>query len=349
MVKCDIAKNMRKAGMSITSEKVTLRASGIESYLSNAPSSEALIELLKLYYNGECEKEVFEEFVNSFREVDNTFSDDLTNEIQVLAGLTIYEMVLQDEWEDIIAEVEIYASMYDFLGYKSICEDVYNTLMSDFDDRRINIREDISFEESKVSALGKNVNFASADDEVVYDEKVVESLNSLVKKVNEIVKSLNALRKEDMSTMAILYEDSQMLWWLLTGISDDLGEMYSKLDCKEAAILMGVDLAKRVSIFPGPYAAKRLLSKMLDFEYEKERFSFDDYIDKMDDDFINKYIGEVAVDTPVLYALKKKAENGAGCWSGAFAKKFNKKNEYTLLEMAYETYLECLILQTMQE
>lgn len=349
MIKCDIAKNMRKVGVSITSEKLTLRENGIESYLGNDPSSEALIGLLKLYYTGECDKEFFEEFVNAFREVDNTFSDDLTNEIQILAGLTIYEMIFQNEWEDIIAEVEIYASIYNFLGYKSICEDVYNTMMKDFDDRRINIREGISFEETRVSALGKNVNFASAEDEVVYDEKVAESLNGLVKKVNEIVKSLNALRKEDMSTMAILYEDSQMLWWLLTGISDDLEEMYSKLDCKTAAILMGTDLAKRVSNFPGPYAVKRLLSKMLDFECEKDRFSFDDYIEAIDDDFINKYIGQKAVDTPVLYALKKKAENGAGCWTGAFAKKFEKKSEYTLLEMAYETYLECLILQKMQE
>ena len=347
MVKCDIAKNMRKAGVSITGETLTLRANGIESYLNNDPSSEDLIGLLKLYYTGECDKEVFEEFVNTFREVDNTFSDDLTNEIQILAGLTIYEMVLQDEREDIIAEVEIYASIYNFLGYKSICEDVYNTLMEDFDARRINIREDISFEETRVASLSKNFNFTPTEEDVVYDEKVVESLNGIVKKINEIVKCFNALSKSDMSTMAILYEDSQMLWWLLTGISDDLGDMYSKIDCKKAAILMGADLAKRVSIFPGPYAAKRLLSKMLDFECEKEYFSFDDYIEAIDDDFINKYFGEKEVDTPILYALKKKAENGSRCWSGAFSKRFEKKNEYTLLEMAYETYLEFLYTDTM--
>lgn len=344
MTKCDIAKIMRSSGISVTSEILSLRETGIDNYLCEEPQSKTAIELVRLYYTGKCDENVLDEFVNTFKDSDSTFSDDLTNEIQVLAGIVLCEMILHNEWEDTISLVEIYASMYDFLGYKSICGDIYNVIVEDFDNRRIELRENICIEENKVTALAKTVNFNVTEDEVGYTEKVADNLNSVVKKVNEIAKFVSSMSQSETLNMKILHEDSQMLWWLLTGTADVLEQKYSEMDCKKAAILAGVDLAKRVTIFPGPYAAKRLLSKVLEFVPEKDEFTFDSFIEELDDSVIKSVVDTEEIDTPVLYALKKKAENGSGCWKNVFLKKFSKtKPNYTVLEIAYETYLECLV------
>lgn len=343
MAKCDVAKNMRSAGISVTNEIISLREAGIQNYLCDEPQIEISRELVRLYYTGKCNKDVLDKFINTFKDSDNTFSDDLTNEIQALAGIVLCEMILHNEWEDTISLVEVYASMYDFLGYKSICDDVYNTMIEDFDNRRIDLRENISIEENKVTALAKTVNFNVTEDGVEYTEKVADNLNNVVKKVNEIAKFVSSMSQTETLNMKILHEDSQMLWWLLTGTADVLEQKYSEMDCKQAAILAGADLAKRVTIFPGPYAAKQLLSKVLEFASEKDKFTFDSFIEELDESVIESVVNTEEIDTPVLYALKKKAENGSGCWKNVFLKKFSKtKPNYTVLEMAYETYLECL-------
>lgn len=348
MVNVDIAKFIRNAGLPITSEIVVLRETGIENYLRDPLYDEEVIGLVQIYYTGTCDEEIFNNFVSIFKENDNTFSDDLTKEIQVLAGLVLSEMISQNEWEYTIALSEVYFFTYDFLGYKSMCMDVYNLICEDFDNRRIELRENISFKQTVTLDQCKSIDFAVSEEESVqYNETVVRNLNSLVHMLKEVIKQVNNISNK-YSHISILYEDSQLLWWFLTGMSDDLEDSYSKLLPKKAAVLVGKDLAKRVSLFPGPYAIKTLLIKMLAFVQEQDNFSFDEYIESIDDDIIYDFVDEKSeVVTPILYALKKKAENGSGSWQKAFSKRFTEvKAEYTVVEIAYETYLECLVLNT---
>ena len=102
MAKCDVAKNMRSAGISVTNEIISLREAGIQNYLCDEPQIEISRELVRLYYTGKCNKDVLDKFINTFKDSDNTFSDDLTNEIQALAGIVLCEMILHNEWEDTI-------------------------------------------------------------------------------------------------------------------------------------------------------------------------------------------------------------------------------------------------------
>lgn len=341
MVESDIAKEMRNAKIAITGETLALREEGIENYLENELEDETAVELVKLYYTGTCNDNVLEEFVGAFNETDKTFSDDLTNEIQVLAGIVLCEVILKKEYPNTISLIEIYASMYNFLGYKSISNGIYCLMVNDFDERRSMLRENIAYEKNRIMPLESSVDFA--EEEAEYDEGVIEKLQSIVKKVNEIANTISITSEAQTSYLRILHEDSQMLWWLLTGRADILEQRYSEMDGKKAAILAGTDLAKRVQIFPGPYAAKRLLSKVFEVDYEKDEIPFEDYIETLDEKSINSIVGNEEIDTPILFALKKKADNGSGCWKNAFLKKFVKtKSGYTLIEIAYEIYLECL-------
>ena len=53
-----------------------------------------------------------------------------------------------------------------------------------------------------------------------------------------------------------------------------------------------------------------------------------------------------SINTPVLFALYKKLENGEGNWIKAFEKNFGSSElEYVCTEIAYQMYLECLLLK----
>ena len=354
MANVDIAKFMRTAGLPITNEIVTLREQGIDQYLKQKISEEEIIALVRLYYTGNCNEDIFNEFVSIFKEIDNTFSDDLVIEIRLLAGLILCEVVKQNKWKDLIAVLEVYAQTFEFMGCESICKNVTDELADDFEERRIRIREEITLNKNKIKLLSKNMNLkgtSEEQEEIVYNEDVVDNIVSILNKVNELVNQVNIANQLQNESIKILREESQILWWLLTGYSDDMKMKYSEIDPKIAAVIIGKDLAGCVLTFPGPFPVKSLLIKALDFvRTSEETYSFFEYIDAIEDNIIDELICDVSVDTPILFALKKKEENGKENWTNSFYKKFSCREEgYSVIDMAYETYLECMLLHDRNE
>lgn len=344
----ELAKWMRAADIAVTNEIVNLREEGIDNFLNKKLTKEEAKEITKLYFTGKCNDDFMESLVDTFYEVDNTFSDDMTQEIRVLAGIIIYEMIEKGKTKNIIELIEMYAQMYLFLGYSSVVNDISVILQTDLDNRMLALRENLSFEnKSLINGLGKEFCFTIKEDETEeYDASVIQKLDTVVKKVNELSSQLNSINKMTSYHESVIYEDLQLLWWLMTECSDDREIKYSNIEPHFAAVLAGKDLAKRVSVFPGPYSAKALLRKVLDFSSKEPESLFETYIDSVDDDIIRDLLGksDVEIYTPVLYALKKKMENGEKCWEQAFKKEYSlKKESFSVVEVAYEMYIECLI------
>lgn len=111
----ELAKWMRTAGIAITNEIVNLREEGIDNFLKKKMTKEDAKEITKLYFTGKCKEDFFESLVDTFYEVDNTFSDDMKQEITVLAGIIIFEMIERGKSKDIIELIEMYAQTYLFL------------------------------------------------------------------------------------------------------------------------------------------------------------------------------------------------------------------------------------------
>ena len=340
MIDYNVAEFLNDAGITITNEKVSLREKGIDAYIKKLLRNWRPIELIKLYYTGQCDEKVFNDFVATFKKSDNTFLDNMTYEIQVLAGAVLSKIALDNLSDERISLIEMYVCMYEFLGYKSVNKNFAIRLITDFDKRRAEVREKVNTTDKNIKLLEK-VKFNHSEEEPEFDANVADDLENMAHKVNEIIKTYNENQAFNNLRINLLQEESKMLWWLLTGISDDINQKYCEIECKQAAILAGMDLAKRVSAFPGPYAAKKLLEKTITSD---KTFSFDEYIESVADSIISGIHGN-SIETPVLYALKKKEEAGSGCWNKSFSRLFRvEKEEFTLLEMAYETYLECLVL-----
>ena len=169
----------------------------------------------------------------------------------------------------------------------------------------------------------------------------------MIDKINELCVFVNKNYEDIMNKNKILYENTELLWWLQAGYSGDEEKSYSELTDKQAAILVGKDLAEIVQYKPGPYLAKNLLYRAL-AEHGRNKYLFKEYIDICDDSIIEKLIKGKGdkVNTPVLYALYKKMENGEGSWIKAFEKNFgSSESEYSNTEIAYQVYLECLLLK----
>lgn len=344
----ELAKWMRTAGIAITNEIVNLREEGIDNFLKKKMTKEDAKEITKLYFTGKCNEDFFESLVDTFYEVDNTFSDDMKQEITVLAGIIIFEMIERGKSKDIIELIEMYAQTYLFLGYSSVVDDISIMLQKDLENRMLALREDLSFEnKSPINGLGKEFCFSIKEDEMEeYNSAVIEKLDIVVKKVNELSNQLNSINKITLHHESIIYEDLQLLWWLMTECSDDKETRYLNIEPHFAAILAGKDLAQRVSVFPGPYSAKALLRKVLEFSEKEPESSLEKYIDSVDDDIIMSLLekNDIEIHTPILFALKKKMENGENCWRQAFNKEYClKKESFLAVEVAYEMYIECLI------
>lgn len=348
----ELAKWMRTAGITITSEIVGLREKGINNYLKKKITAKEAIDITKLYFTGNCNKNVLDSIVDTFNKVDNTFSDDMKEEIGVLAGIIIYELIERGKQKDIIELIEMHAEIYQFLGYSSRVNDISEMMKNDLESRMLDLRENLSFEHKPINGLDKDFCFAINEDEIEEDDtSFVQNLNTTVKKINELVTQVNSINTLTVQRETLIYEDLQLLWWLMTECSDDKEERYSDIEPHLAAILAGKDLAKRVSVLPGPYSAKALLRKILYYGVNEPKSDLETYIEAVDDEIILNLLGglDKEVQTPMLYALKKKMENGEKCWMQSFSKEFLlHKEKYSIVEVAYEIYIECLILNALQ-
>lgn len=345
-MKENIAKWYRSAGIAPIGDFVEKRNEGINYYVDEVIDRKTILELIRLFFGYDCEEEVLEKFVDAFYQYDDTFADDQINEIRVLAGIVLYKLVIENGCEDSIA-IEICMHGYVFLGIEPVVKEICDTILNDYIEKTSEIREDLSFEPKKVVGLSKEVKFSVEEDETEnFDVGVTKNLDSLVKKVKELVTNINTLYKECSQRDKVLYEESQILWWLISEYSDDEGKQYCELDMCQAAILAGKDLASKILLLPGPYAAKSVLNKVLATFHEKDTIDLQEYINACNDIVIKQLLEGHEITTPILFALQAKLKCGEAGWKKSFENNFsNIGKKYSALEIAYQMYLECLLLK----
>ena len=85
--------------MDITEERINSRIDGIETILEQFDEYDKINEIVKLYFNLDCNSETREEFINCFYEKDKTFDEQNAEEITILAGCTLLNMI--DTYNDV--------------------------------------------------------------------------------------------------------------------------------------------------------------------------------------------------------------------------------------------------------
>lgn len=343
-----VAKSYRSAAIAIDNDIIQKRETGINNYLENYYKLDDILDLVKLFFGKKCDQGFLNQFSGIFTEEDNTFANDQTNELQVLAGIILYEICGMEEM-DAIFRIATYVNSYIFLGNCPVSDEIYQYIQLIYEKEAAKNRDEIVFGYKNISQLSKSVTFSTIEEGQIYevDSKDINNLSAMVKKINELCLVINKNYSDLMDKNKILYENTELLWWLLTGYSNDENKAYEELSYQQAALLIGKDLAEIVQCKPGPYLAHNLLYRAL-AEKGMKKCLFKDYIDVCRDETIEKMIEgkDDTVNTPVLYALSKKMETGEGNWIKAFEKKFGCiEKEYMSVDIAYQIYIECLLLK----
>jgi hypothetical protein len=342
-----IAKSYRTAGILIDSDMMQKREKSINSYVNDIFDEKDIAELIKLFFEKRCNQQFLNNFIEVFVAEDNLFADDQKNELQVLAGIVLNQIC---EYEDVDAlfKMKVYTNSYVFIGRTPILENVYQNIHQTYEKIAARNRDDIIFEYNSISEMPEDVSFeVNEGEDYEISGEDTRTFISMIDKINELCAFINKNYKDIMNKNKILYENTELLWWLQAGFSGDEQKAYLELLDKQAAILVGKDLAEIVQYKPGPYLAKNLLYRAL-AEHGRNKYLFKEYIDICDDNTIETLINgkEDKINTPVLYALNKKLETGEGNWIKAFEKNFGSSElEYVCTEIAYQMYLECLLLK----
>ena len=67
--------NYKKICMDITDERIDSRINGIKAVMDEFSSYAKINEIVRLYFNLECDSEIKEEFINCFYGEDKTFDE----------------------------------------------------------------------------------------------------------------------------------------------------------------------------------------------------------------------------------------------------------------------------------
>ena len=340
-----IAKWFRSGNIVVLEGMVEKREKGIDNFLENGYDYDDILNLTKLFFGKECTETFLEKFVEKFAEADSTFADDQKKEIYVLAGIILSRMCENQDMDDIFS-IAIYVKSYAFLRNKPVLERIYLQIVSIYEKAAAEKRESIMFNYEGIKSLPKDVSFTINEGEIFeINDGDAKKLSLMIKKINELCTFINKNYRDLANKNKILYENTEILWWLLAGFSQNVGKTYAELPLQQAALLVGKDLAEIVENKPGLYSADNLLCKVLD-KNKDDKALFASYIDSCSDDIIEKMFMESdsSINTPILFALNKKIEVGEGSWYKVFEKNFGKTDiEYSGIEFAYQMYLECLM------
>lgn len=334
----------KKVCMDITPERIKSRIDGINAVIEQFDSYEKIAEIVKMYLGMECDSETKEEFVNCFYEEDMTFDDQNTEEIAILAGCTLLNLIQNNEDVQLAYSIKVLEPFYE--GKVTELSEVASNVIATQTrvDKQIGTCPSLvwkkEWESELVDANGKAPAGAP--------QVTVELMKTIKGQFTKVVSYANSLAAKNRKCE----EKIEVLSWIVGEWSDLLEKPLNEVSNVEGALILGFELAELVNM-PGPFAADALLNRMLTkCQNQKSEISLTELIDSQTKE-IRKYINESCCqeaeekNLPILSAIKasltveEKKE-----WVPAYKKKWkidSDKEMLTLREWAKLIYYECLI------
>lgn len=273
------------------------RAAGVERFAKDI-TVETVINLTKLFFNFPVGDDFKETFADNFIVDDASFSKRYTKELAVLAGATLVEIAETNGSFDNF--VELLSIATSFGGRTPIAFSILETIKELFGVDSLALRET-----SNEYDVDIKIPATKSLEEVLPSGWNEEWQKQMAKYIQGITQTLNSIGKElyDFKRSQKIYrEDSQILWWLTSGWSKDLGCSFKTIDMQNACLVIGKETASLVSVFPGPYAINAVINKMIEnCKGKKNLLDFTDVIQTTDMNWKAEYIK--AYNNPRLYDL----------------------------------------------
>lgn len=287
----------------VSQDQIELRWQGIQSAAEKFYDLNNLFQLIKIYFKLVCKSDIKKQFVECFSDIDKGFEESNEEEISLLAGCVLAYLLQGENAMCTALSLKIMEPFYDV----SLKE------LTDFaDDKFVEMTRDVKRVEDArdtwqeigtewKSELVTDDQFSTEAHQILADvlEKIQTNLDRLFLE-NQI------LKKENI----ICQERTQILSWIVGEWSDLLEIPLSEVKDINGSMVLGVELASLVKVYPGPYAAEAFLNRMLGkCEKSLSEVSLTDLIDSQEMDVKNKILNKYGDDCerknmPIMSALR---------------------------------------------
>lgn len=336
--------NYKKICMDITDERINSRINGINAAMEQFDSYDKIAEIVKLYFNLECDSETKEEFINCFYEEDKTFDEQNAEEISILAGCILLNMIDTNEDVQLAYSLKILEPFYE--GKVMELSEIAGRIIEvqTRAEKKIDVCKSLVWKKEWESELVDEAGNAPA----TAPQTTVELMKIIKNQFSRVINYANSLTEKNK----LCEEKINVLSWVVGEWSDLLKRPLSEISDVEGALVLGVELAQLVDI-PGPYAARALLNKMLaKCKKETTEISLTEFIDSQSEEIrklIDKsYCKDAEMrNLPILSAVKASLTvDEKKAWVSAYRKKWkiDPDNEtHELRKWAELIYFECMI------
>ena len=354
----------RQVSIPCTDESLKKRWAGVESWVTTSRGDvAALLETVRIF-RGLPEKTSREAFLEAFRTQDATFAQrDNAHEQQVLAGAALVHCVgtrKKTDDDGSLRAAVLAATALEASGLRAV--DVNKTL----DEQEGEVRSDLHtiaqeqrrrrpFETTLLSSEEENafkqIIATNVSDHNQLRASFEKAFQTLLRAVNRsgsaLATAAHGLRCAD--------EETNILWWLAGGSSNDLDKPWSAL--KDAAPLIAAwELADLTDVALGPQDAAALLERALPEakgNKNKEQ-ALHVYVNAVPDEWAKARVAKLdaqALDlTPLSLALSTRVEGNSTSWPSFFESVSGGLKAGTTLppeRVARLAYVEAMLFRTL--
>lgn len=339
-----LTKNYRTVSLNFTEEQINARLEGVNQACEQFADRSKSVDLIKIYYQMECDEGVKDEFVQCFYSADKTFDEENEEEISILAGCVLFARIqdYKDIW--LAYSVEILENFYEG-KVKEVSYAVRDTIANKTKDVQ-------SIKACTLVAWKKDWEKELVDEDgeatTTTAQATVNMLKNIKSQFNKVVSYSNSLLQENQRCE----EKINVLSWIVGGWSNFLKKPLAEIEDIEGILIVGMELAELV-IMPGPFAAEGVLTKMLrQCKSTCEEISLTAFVDGQREE-IKQYMvdnfGDEAdeINHPITSAIKgAMLVDEKRAWVSAYRKKWKINPDdvtFSLNKWAKLVYLECMI------
>ncbi len=217
-----------------------------------------LLNLAKLFFERSVAKEFGNNFAKYFCDADPTFSLIYRKELGFWAGAVLLDLATNRPYYDSLAEFLTLVFEYRQNGV-CVSNEILNAIKYKYQEDASAIREnddDISpnIKLASIRAASTHIKQNSFDADA--PNKTVSALDEIQKVIQDIYQKIDVFK----TRQSVLYEDSQLLWWMMSGCSNDLELPYKQIDKVSGCLVIGKEAADLITNLPGPISICNILS-----------------------------------------------------------------------------------------
>jgi hypothetical protein len=242
MMHKDFSQWHRDAGIDPVAATIPLRWTGVEKF---EPTASDVVTLTKFFFNLERPDEAFlAKFRAPFQAADVTFPMQKNDEeLRVLAGAELVDVIERsDEDLAMLAALCLASASFENLRKEAQVPAIPG-----------------------IAAIYLNAQTAKRAEVPEEASTLGAALTAAGEPYDQLADEFTQVQRE----LAVVSEESNMLWWLFSETSRDLNKQWSDLPLPAAAIMAGKELADLTHLLPGPMAAAAFLKKTIRFSKPK--------------------------------------------------------------------------------